>query len=95
MYCPRIIDTYLSEWASRSAHKPLLIRGARQVGKSTAVRHLGERFESYVEINFERQSSFMALFQTGDLDAESLNLCRLGCYDFLFGGHLFRSLSTI
>jgi predicted AAA+ superfamily ATPase len=50
----------------------LLIRGARQVGKSTAVRHLGERFESYVEINFERQSSFMALFQTGDLDVKRI-----------------------
>ena len=72
MYFPRIIDTYLSEWASRSTHKPLLIRGARQVGKSTAVRHLGERFESYVEINFERQSSFMALFQTGDLDVKRI-----------------------
>ena len=35
------------------------------------------------------------VFQTGDLVPESLNLCRLGRYDFLFGGHLFRSLSTI
>ena len=35
------------------------------------------------------------VFQTGDLVPESLNLCRLGRHDFLFGGHLFRSLSTI
>lgn len=46
MYYPRFIDSYLAEWASRETHKPLLLRGARQVGKSTAVRHLGEHFES-------------------------------------------------
>lgn len=46
MYYPRFIDSYLAEWASRETHKPLLLRGARQVGKSTAVRHLAERFES-------------------------------------------------
>lgn len=40
MYCPRLIDSYLEEWASRETHKPLLLRGARQVGKSTAVRHV-------------------------------------------------------
>lgn len=50
MYYPRLIDSYLAEWASRETHKPLLLRGARQVGKSTAVRHLAERFESYVEL---------------------------------------------
>jgi len=35
MYYERIIDQYLREWASRSTHKPVLLRGARQVGKST------------------------------------------------------------
>ncbi|MDE6335395.1 MAG: AAA family ATPase, partial [Muribaculaceae bacterium] len=42
--------------------KPVLLRGARQVGKSTAVRHLGKSFESFVEINFERQPEYKALF---------------------------------
>ena len=52
MYYSRLIDSYLTEWASRETHKPLLLRGARQVGKSTAVQHLGASFENYVEINF-------------------------------------------
>ena len=34
--------TNLKEWALRPARKPLLLRGARQVGKSTAVRELGK-----------------------------------------------------
>ena len=72
MYYQRLIDSYLSEWASRKAHKPLLLRGARQVGKSTAVRHLAESFESYVEINFEKQASYIPLFQTKDIDVKRI-----------------------
>ncbi|MGM9694736.1 MAG: ATP-binding protein, partial [Alloprevotella sp.] len=62
MYYKRHIDKYLAEWASRESHKPVLLRGARQVGKSTAVRHLGEAFESYVEINLERQPQYKSAF---------------------------------
>ena len=72
MYYPRFIDSYLSEWASRKTHKPLLLRGARQVGKSTAVRHLAETFDSYVEINFEKQASYIPLFQVKDIDVKSI-----------------------
>ena len=68
MYKERTIDGALLAWAKSESHKTLLLRGARQVGKSTAVRHLGERFESFVEINFDKQKSFHALFN-GDLDA--------------------------
>ena len=67
MYYERIIDRYLSEWATRPVHKPILLRGARQVGKSTAVRHLGESFRYYVEINLEKQSNYIDLFKK-DLD---------------------------
>ncbi len=71
MYYNRLIDTYLAEWASRPSHKPVLLRGARQVGKSTAVRHLGERFENYVEINFEKHPEYKVLFQ-GNLDVKRI-----------------------
>ena len=63
MYYARIIDQYLSEWATRPNHKPVLLRGARQVGKSTAVKHLGEQFRYFVEINLEKQPEYKALFQ--------------------------------
>lgn len=72
MYYPRLIDNYLSEWASRTNHKPLLLRGARQVGKSTAVQHLAESFENYVEINFERQSSYATFFKSRDFDVKKI-----------------------
>lgn len=62
-YYERNIDKYLSEWASHDTHKPVLLRGARQVGKSTAVRHLGKLFENYVEVNFEKQPEYKVIFK--------------------------------
>lgn len=53
MYLKRKIDSTLSEWKKDLHHKPLLMRGARQVGKTTAVRHLAKSFESFVEVNLE------------------------------------------
>ncbi|MDR1342950.1 MAG: AAA family ATPase [Prevotellaceae bacterium] len=54
-YLKRRIDTDLQEWKNAEKRKPLLLRGARQVGKSSAVRELGKRFESFLEINFENK----------------------------------------
>ena len=71
MYYERIIDRYLSEWASRPDHKPILLRGARQVGKSTAVKHLGKSFKYYVEINLEKQPNYIELFKK-DLDVKRI-----------------------
>lgn len=63
MYFKRLIDGYLEQWAGRKDHKPILLRGARQVGKSTAVRHLGESFANFVEINFEKQPEYKKVFK--------------------------------
>lgn len=71
MYYNRIIDSHLIEWMQRKTHKPLLLRGARQVGKSTAVRHLAELFDSYIEINFEKQPAYKSLFEK-DLDVKRI-----------------------
>ena len=71
MYYKRFIDNYLSDWAKRKVHKPILLRGARQVGKSTAVRHLGEQFKYFVEINLEKQPDYKTLFKQ-DLDVKRI-----------------------
>ncbi|MDR1951329.1 MAG: AAA family ATPase [Bacteroidales bacterium] len=52
-YFNRKIDLALQEWKGEKRHKPLLLRGARQVGKTTAIRNLGKSFKNFVEINFE------------------------------------------
>lgn len=68
MYLKRNIDGALVAWRNEHRHKPLLLRGARQVGKSSAVRHLGESFDHYIEVNFEKRKDLMAVFdQTSDV----------------------------
>ena len=62
MYFERTIDKYLKEWSQKTDRKPVLLRGARQVGKSTAVRNLSKSFGDFVEINFERQPEYKSLF---------------------------------
>lgn len=58
----RIIDYFLLNWISNPNHKPLLLRGARQVGKTYAARNIGQKFEHFVEINFEREPSVQDIF---------------------------------
>ncbi len=60
----RIIQHDLERWRTNQRRKPLLIRGARQVGKTYIVRKLGENFDHYVEINFELLKDARAIFQS-------------------------------
>lgn len=68
-YYRRIIDQKLLEWKDSPRRNPLLIRGARQVGKSSAVRQFGKCFKYFVEINLERKPSIRQLF-TKDIDVK-------------------------
>ena len=61
-YYKRHIDERLLEWKDAPRRKPLLIRGARQVGKSTAVREFGKLFSHFIEINLEKQPDLQKLF---------------------------------
>lgn len=63
-YIPRHIDKYLLEWKEDSHRKPLLLRGARQVGKSSSVRHLGQSFKYFLEINLEKRPDARPIFET-------------------------------
>jgi predicted AAA+ superfamily ATPase len=60
MYIERRIDNDLATWKNAKNRKPLLLRGARQVGKSSSVREFGKNFENFVEINFEHKDFFAA-----------------------------------
>ena len=63
--------TQLLEWKVNSSRKPLLLRGARQVGKTHLVRQLGEEFSNFIELNLEKQPKLTHLF-SGDLDPHQL-----------------------
>ena len=55
-----MIDRYLivelEAWADRPGHKPLVLRGARQVGKSTLVEQFSKRYDTYLKLNLENKA---------------------------------------
>ena len=67
----RNLDNYLIQWAKARHRKPLLLRGARQTGKSYAIEKLGMTFPAFVCINFEKNPSLGNLFSQ-DLDPKRI-----------------------
>ena len=49
----RRIQSELQKWATKKDRKPLVLRGARQVGKTTVVKQFSQQFEQYVYLNLE------------------------------------------
>ena len=60
----RKIDNYLKDWKQRE-HKPLIIKGARQIGKTTSIRQFGKSYPSFIEINFMENPEYKSVFQHG------------------------------
>lgn len=71
MYITRNIDSALVEWKDDRFRKPMLLRGARQTGKTTAVRNFAKLFDSFVELNFERNKLLPGIFED-DLDVRRI-----------------------
>ena len=65
-YLKRNIDEILLAWSQEEPpdRKPLLLRGARQVGKSSALRQLGKQFKYFVEINFDENKEVKSFFES-------------------------------
>jgi predicted AAA+ superfamily ATPase len=68
----------LLNWLTSTTRKPLVIRGARQVGKTWLVRRLAKiSGKQLIEINFEKQPSYASLFTSNDSQQILLNLSTL------------------
>lgn len=66
----RKVDGYLKEWKSNDARLPLIIKGARQIGKTESIKKFAkENYKSVVEINFALQKQYKEIFDDGfDVD---------------------------
>ena len=53
-YVRRKIDNVLISWKLEDNRKPLLLRGARQVGKTSTVREFAKTFDYYIEIDLQK-----------------------------------------
>ena len=61
----RKIDNVLEEWKNRE-HNPLIIRGARQIGKTTSIMEFAKKnYESVIEINFISNPEYTRIFRNG------------------------------
>lgn len=67
----RIINQYLTDWITAPSRKSLLLRGARQVGKTYSVRALAGQFKHFLEINFDAEVSVRSFFE-GDIDPSAI-----------------------
>ena len=72
MYYRRKIDDYLNNWKADPMHKPLIVKGARQIGKTESIMHFAkENYENVVYINFALEKKFMKILADG-YDVESV-----------------------
>lgn len=75
----RKIDKYLTDWKNRPDRKPLIIKGARQIGKTRSVEWFaGQSYASVIEINFIEQKKYREIFNDGfEVDAILKNISLL------------------
>jgi len=67
----RDLLNYLENWKSEIRRKPVLLRGARQVGKTYLAREFGQQFDNFIEINFELTPGLKTIFNK-DLDPKRI-----------------------
>ena len=72
MYFKRKIDDFLQEWKADAKHKPLIIKGARQIGKTESILHFAKQnYNNIIYINFALEKKFMQILADG-YDVESV-----------------------
>ena len=62
----RKVDNYLIEWKNNPDRMPLIIKGARQIGKTESIRNFAKNhYKSVIEINFILQKQYKDIFDDG------------------------------
>jgi predicted AAA+ superfamily ATPase len=74
----RIIESSLSDWKTRPNRKPLIIRGARQVGKTTVVKKFARQYRYTILLNLEKEqdANYFNLYKDVRSILEALFLSR-------------------
>ena len=88
----RKIDKYLTDWKNKPDRKPLIIKGARQIGKTRSVEWFaGQNYASVIEINFIEQKKYREIFNDGfEVDAILKNISLLNPeLEFIPGNTIF------
>lgn len=66
MYLKRKIDDYLQEWKKNTDRLPLIVKGARQIGKTESINQFAmENYKNVVSINFALESKYKTILSDG------------------------------
>ena len=66
MYFRRKVDSYLRQWKDKENRLPLIIKGARQIGKTESIVHFAsENYENIVFINFVLEGQYKTILSDG------------------------------
>lgn len=60
----RKIDSYLLNWKNNPDKKPLIVKGMRQIGKTTSIREFAKNYKCFIEINFYLQPKYKDIFSS-------------------------------
>lgn len=65
-YLKRKIDQFLADWKTEKDRNPLIVKGARQVGKTESVRRFGkENYKEVIYINFVEEPKYKMILEDG------------------------------
>ena len=88
----RKVDTYLKDWKNNPDRKPLIIKGARQIGKTRSIEHFAnQNYKHVIQINFVEQKKYREIFNDGfevDTILRNISLLNPG-FEFVPGETLF------
>ena len=81
----RKIDDFLTEWKSDRDRLPLIVKGARQIGKTDSIENFAKNnYKYFIEINFALQPEFKTIFDNGfNVDTIISNISLIN-NDFMF-----------
>ena len=69
MRLKRKIDEYLREWKKSKNKMPLIVKGARQIGKTESIKNFGlNNYKSLIEINFVLQPEYKDIFDKAKME---------------------------
>lgn len=79
----RKIESFLLEWKNKNDHLPLVVKGARQIGKTYSIlKFAKENYKNVIEINFATNKSYLTIFDSGyDVDSiiKNISLIKPDC----------------
>ena len=78
MYLRRKLDLYLKNWKNDTNHKPLIVKGARQIGKTESICQFAKNYESFININFALETKYKTICEDGyEVDSIIKNISRI------------------